>query len=136
MKRLLTTSCTNSSFNIAAFVLRIVFGSMLIWNHGIPKIRDFSNKLHTFSDPFGIGHQASFLLVLFAEVFCTVFIILGLFTRLAAIPVVIMLLVIIFMVNKGDPIAKLQPAILFLAAFTAILFMGSGKYSLDGAMGK
>lgn len=136
MRRLLTTACTDTSFNLAAFVLRITFGSLIFINHGLPKMMKFSQMQSTFYDPFGISHPGALLLVLFAEVFCAIFIVIGLFTRLAAIPLVIMLLVIVFMRNQGKPFSDQELPVLFLAAFLAILLMGSGKYSVDGAMGK
>jgi putative oxidoreductase len=136
MKRLLTTSCTDTSFNIAAFLLRVVFGSLIFIQHGLPKIQGFSERSSTFYDPFGIGHQASLLLVIFAEVFCAVFIVIGLFTRLAVIPLIITMAVIVFMNQKGAPLAKIELPVLFMCAFLAILFMGSGKYSVDGALVK
>ena len=136
MKRLLTTSCTNSSFNLAVFVIRVTFGLLLLLNHGIAKMKNFGTLQERFYDPFHISHQGSLLLVLFAEVFCAAFIIMGLFTRLAAIPIVIELIVAVFLFHKGQPVSNFEPAILFLAAFVAILFMGSGKYSLDGVLGK
>jgi putative oxidoreductase len=136
MKRLLTTSCTDTSFNIAAFLLRVVFGSLIFIQHGLPKIQGFNERSSTFYDPFGIGHQASLLLVIFAEVFCAVFVVIGLFTRLAVIPLIITMVVIVFMNQKGAPLGKIELPILFMCAFLAILFMGSGKYSVDGALGK
>jgi putative oxidoreductase len=136
MKRLLTTSCTDTSFNLAAFLLRVIFGSLIFINHGLPKIKRFPELQSTFYDPFHISHQASLLLVLFAEVFCAVFVVIGLFTRLAVIPLVIAMAVVVFMNKQGAPLREIEMPLLFLAAFLAILFMGSGKYSVDGAMGK
>lgn len=136
MKRLLTTSCTDTSFNIAAFLLRVIFGTLIFINHGLPKIQGFADRQSSFFNLFGIGSQASLLLVIFAEVFCAIFVVIGLFTRLAVIPLVITMVVVVFMANKGQPLPKIQPALMFLGAFLAILFMGSGKYSVDGAMGK
>jgi putative oxidoreductase len=136
MKRLLTTSCTDTSFNIAAFLLRVVFGSLIFIQHGLPKIQGFSQRSSSFYDPFGIGSQASLLLVIFAEVFCAAFVVIGLFTRLAVIPLVVAMAVVVFMAQKGQPLAKIEMPVLFMCAFLAILFMGSGKYSVDGAMGK
>jgi len=136
MKRFLTTSCTNTSFNLAAFLLRIIFGSLIFINHGLPKIRRFPELQSGFYDPFGISHQGSLLLVIFAEVFCAAFVVIGLFTRLAVIPLIITMVVVVFMSKQGQPLSKLELPVLFMGAFLAILFMGSGKYSVDGAMGK
>ena len=136
MKRLLTTACSETSFNVAVLIIRVTVGLMLLLNHGIDKLKTFGQKQATFFDPFHIGSTTSLMLVLFAEVFCVVFVILGLFTRIMVIPIVISFLVAVFLAHKGQPITKAEPAILFLAAFTSILLMGSGKYSVDGAMGK
>jgi putative oxidoreductase len=135
MKRLLSTACSETSFNIAVLILRVTFGSLLLINSGIYKLKHFAELQNSFPDPFHMGHMPSLMLVLFAEVFCAVFIILGLFTRIMTIPVVITFLVIVFMVNKGYS-KEAEKGILFLAGFFAILLMGPGKYSIDGAMGK
>jgi len=136
MKRLLSTACSETSFNIAVLLLRATFGLMLLINHGIDKLKNFASLQHKFPDPFHIGATPSLMLVLLAEVFCVVFIVLGLFTRLMAIPVVITFLVVVFVVNKGYRAPGQEMAVLYLAGFFSILLMGSGKYSIDGAMGK
>jgi putative oxidoreductase len=135
MKRLLSTACSETSFNIAAFIIRVTFGLLLLVNYGIDKLQNFARYRLSFGDPFHIGHMPSLMLVLFAEVFCTVFIVLGLFTRIMAIPVVINFAVVVFLVNKsyGRPA---EAGVFFFVAFLSVLLMGPGKYSIDGAMGK
>jgi len=136
MKRLLTTSCTNTSFNIAALIMRLTFGSMIFLTHGLSKLKNFGKLSETFPDPFNLGHQPSLMLVLFAEVFCSFFVVIGLFTRLAVIPMLITMLVAVFVVSKGQSLVSMEKAVLYMGAFTCILFVGSGKYSLDGVLGK
>lgn len=135
MKRLLSTACSETSFNIAVLVIRVTFGLLLLINHGIDKLKHFAERQHSFADPFHIGHMPTLMLSLFAEVFCTVFIVLGLFTRIMAIPVVINFAVIVFIVNKSYS-GPAELGVLYFAAFFSILLMGPGKYSIDGAMGK
>jgi putative oxidoreductase len=135
MKRLLSTACSETAFNIAVLILRVTFGSLLLINHGIDKLKHFAEKQNSFPDPFHVGHTPSLMLVLFAEVFCAVFVILGLFTRIMTIPVVITFLVAVFMIHKGFR-GDNEVAVLYLAGFFSVLLMGPGKYSIDGAMGK
>jgi len=135
MKRLLSTACSETSFNIAVLIIRATFGLLLLINHGIDKLKHFAEKQSSFPDPLHIGHMPTLMLVLFAEVFCTVFIVLGLFTRIMAIPVVINFAVIVFLVGKSYDVHH-ESGILFFAAFLSVLLMGPGKYSIDGAMGK
>ncbi len=83
----------------------------------------------------GLSPAVSLGLATFAEFFCSVLLILGLFTRLATIP----LLVTIFVILNhhhwqffGEH--ELVPA--FLAGYLAILLLGPGKYSLDAKISK
>jgi putative oxidoreductase len=135
MKRLLSTACSETSFNIAVLIIRVTFGLLLLINHGIDKLKHFAEKQSSFPDPAHIGHMPTLMLVLFAEVFCTVFIVLGLFTRIMAIPVVINFAVIVFMINKHYS-GPAEVGVLYFAGFFSVLLMGPGKYSIDGAMGK
>lgn len=136
MKRLLSTACSETAFNVSVLIIRVTFGLMLLLNHGIDKLKRFGELQNSFSDPFNIGHMPALMLVLFAEVFCVVFVVIGLFTRLMAIPIVIMFIVIVFLMHNGFVGKGPELGILYLAGFASILMMGSGKYSVDGAMGK
>ena len=123
-------------FNFAMLVLRVAFGCAMLINHGMPKLFKFDEMVGRFYNFLGLGAKISLLLVIFAEVFCSLFIILGLFTRLAAIPLIIMLLVILFAVHGGDPFSKIELPVLFLTAFSVLLFVGPGRVSIDGMINK
>ena len=131
MKKLFSTRTNESAFSFAMLVLRVGSGSLMLMNHGLDKLMHFSQKAGGFTDPFGIGSTASLSLSIFAEFFCAVFIILGLFTRLACIPLIINLSVALFIAHKGDFFGRGESAGLFLVCFVAILFAGAGRASLD-----
>ena len=135
MAKLLSTRYSETSFAIALFLLRVAAGAMMI-PHGYDKLSKFSEKAPTFSDPFHIGSTLSLSLVIFAEFFCAIFIILGLFTRLASIPLIINMSVIVFFAHKGQIFGDAEKPALYLAIFIAILFVGPGKLSLDKMVGK
>ena len=84
----------------------------------------------SFGDPLGIGSTLSFILVVFAEAICPILIILGLRTRLAAIPVIITMAVAAFIVHGNDPFSSMEKALMYLVGFTAIALMGGGKYTI------
>lgn len=136
MKKLFTVRCSDNSLSFAALVLRIGAGSLMLVNHGLDKLMHFAEKASRFADPFGIGTTTSLSMVLFAEFFCAVFIILGLFTRIACIPLIIAMSVALFYAHNGDFFGKGEMAALYLTCFITLLFTGPGKVSLDRFIAK
>ncbi len=104
--------------------------------HGYEKMVHFNETASQMMNFMGIGSKASTALVIFAEFFCSMFLILGLFTRLACIPLIICMSVAIFMAHNGDFLGKGQVASLFLICFVVLLFLGAGKVSVDSMIGK
>lgn len=84
----------------------------------------------------GLGSTASLALVVFAEFFCSILLILGLFTRLATIPLLITMGVVVYRVNKMDIFAGGELATLFFVCYLVLLLLGPGKASVDGMIGK
>jgi len=89
MKKLFSTKTSDTSFTIATLLLRLGFGGLLLVNHGWHKLTHFAEMQRQFVDPLGLGPTVSLSLVVFAEFFCSAFVILGLFTRLACVPIII-----------------------------------------------
>ena len=136
MKKLFSTKVSDNAFSFGMFLLRVGAGSLMLVQHGLDKLMHFGQKASRFTDPFNIGSTTSLSLVVFAEFFCAAFIILGLFTRLAAIPLVIAMGVALFYRHKGLFFGEGESAGLYLVCFLAILIMGPGKASLDRFLGK
>lgn len=140
MKKLLSTSYSSGAFNVAMLILRLGAG-ILMMHHGYGKLVAFSEYKEHFPSFLGLGSTASLALDVFAEFFCALFVIIGLFTRLAVIPIIIAMLFAlikvhdlnIFMDGKS---ANGEPALLFLTAFFVLLFVGPGRVSVDSMIGK
>src|SRR3989337_2023181 len=122
MKKVFSTRTSESAFSFAMLVLRLGAGSLMLMNHGLDKLIHFSQKSGAFADPFGIGSAASLSLTVFAEFFCSIFIVLGLFTRLACIPLIIDMAVALFIAHKGDFFGQGEMATLYLFGYLALLF--------------
>jgi putative oxidoreductase len=135
MRKLLSTKYSAGAFNVAMLLLRLVSG-ILIMMHGYDKLVNFGTLRFKFINFMGIGTTTSLALVVFAEFFCGLFIIIGLFTRFAAIPLIIVMCVIIFKINNGHIFGDGESPALYLAAFTTLLLLGAGRASVDGLMGK
>lgn len=135
MSKILSTKYSTGAFNFAMLLLRLGVG-ILVASHGYSKLVHFSSmKLH-FMNFMGLGSTISLALVVFAEFFCSMFLILGLFTRLAVIPIIIVMLVALFKVHTADFFGEGEKATIYLAASLVILLCGPGKISVDGMIGK
>ncbi|MCC5938437.1 MAG: DoxX family protein [Lunatimonas sp.] len=123
---------SNKSFgtDIALLILR-VGASMMLLTHGWAKITNFSERLNTFADPIGLGSALSLQLVIFAEFFCAILLILGFMSRVVLIPLIINMAVITFVVHAGDPFNKQELPLLFLVSFVVLMLTGPGKLSMD-----
>lgn len=135
MKRLLSTKYSAAAFNAATLLLRVASG-VLMMNHGYDKLVHFAEKKNSFMNFLGIGSTASLSLVIFAEFFCALFIIIGLFTRLATIPLIITMGVALFMANNAQFFEDGEMSALYLSAYIIILLVGAGRVSVDGMVGK
>lgn len=134
MKNILFNSGNHKPLaSFALLILRASFGLMML-THGWPKVLSFIDNPSSFPDPVHLGPALSHGLTAFAEFFCAILIIIGLGTRWAAVPLVIAMTVVSFVVHVKDPMAEREMSMLYLAAFTAIMILGAGRYSLDRAI--
>jgi putative oxidoreductase len=136
MKKILSIKYSAGAFDFSMLLLRVVFGLLVLSKYGYTKMVKFSELQHTFYSFMGMGSRFSLILVIFAETICALFIVLGLFTRLAAIPLIIVMAVVIFGHDAGKPLQESEIALLYLTSFVILLFCGPGKFSIDGMINK
>lgn len=134
MKKLLSVNYSDGAFNFSMLLIRLCFGILIILKHGMPHLMDFSAVQDKFYNFLGIGSKLSLILVIFAEIFCGLFVVLGLFTRLAVIPLIIVMLVIIFGAHAGKPMIQSEIELLYFGAWFLLLLCGPGKLSVDNMM--
>jgi len=135
MKKLMSIHYSALAFNIAMLLLRVAMGALMM-SHGYAKLTGFSSRKTDFYNFFGLGSTASLSLAVFAEFFCALFIIIGLFTRAVAIPLIIIMSVALFQVHSMDFFDTGEAAALFLSGFSVLLLCGPGKVSVDGIASK
>ena len=135
MKKLLSIKYSDNGIALAALLLRLAIGGLVI-PHGYNKLVNFATLSSKFADPLHIGSALTLGFAIFAEFFCAIFILLGLFTRLACIPVIITMAFAAFYAHKGDFFNTGEKATLYLLCSIALLFIGPGKISADKFAGK
>lgn len=135
MKKLLSTHYNTFSFNAAMLVLRLAMG-MLMMSHGYDKLVNFNEKKAVFYNFLSLGSTTSLMLCIFAEFFCALFVVIGLFTRLVSVPLVIVMSIAVFSVHKMDFFDTGEQASLYLAGYLVLLLCGPGRASVDGIASK
>lgn len=121
--------------DLGLLAVRLLAGGMML-THGIPKIdRLVGDGPVKFADPFGLGPEISLVLVLFAEVACSILVMIGLKTRLATIPLMFTMLVAAFYIHGADPFGEKELPLLFFTVFGSILISGAGSFSVDQWIG-
>ncbi len=111
-------------------LLRVGIGCLLLV-HGIAKVQGFSEMSAAFPDPIGLGSKLSLIMAIGAEVGCSLLLIVGVASRLAAIPLAITMLVALFIVHSEDPWKVKELAAVYLLVFVTLLLTGPGCFSLD-----
>ena len=121
--------------DLGLLAVRLLAGGMML-THGIPKIdRLFGEGPVKFADPLGLGPEISLVLVIFAEVACSILVMVGFKTRLATIPLLITMLVAAFYIHGADPFGEKELPLLFFTLFVSLLVSGPGNYAVDRWIG-
>ena len=137
--KLLSANSINLDFGI--LLIRLIIGLLMAF-YGYEKlihfqemaVSDFWAKNVSF-----LGLKGSFplSLTIFAEFFCSLLLILGLFTRLSLLPLLFCMayiFIVIFpfsIINKGDNGMEMNTAFLYFIIYAGLFYTGPGKYSLD-----
>jgi putative oxidoreductase len=121
----------------ALLLLRLWHGASLLLLHGWGKLTGFSGMAEKFADPFGIGKTASLALAVAGEVVCAALLVLGLFTRIAALGSAGVMATAFWYAHGGRLTGQGngELAFIFLGVFLALFIAGGGRYSLDAKLG-
>ena len=133
--RLISANYTAGAINAGLLILRVGLGVLMV-PHGYDKIKNFDQYSAQFLNFLGLGSKVSLGLDIFAEFFCALLVVFGLFTRLACIPLVIAMLVAVFMAHNGEIFGQGEHAMLFAIGYLTVFITGPGRYSADAMFRK
>jgi putative oxidoreductase len=117
-----------SAVDIGLLYLRVAASLLLLIVHGLPKLLNFSDELDSIADPFHLGKTLSVTFAIFAQVVCPSFMMLGIGTRMAAIPILLVTLIAIVFVHPDWTLVQGQFAWMLLIMFGTVAIAGPGKY--------
>ena len=127
---LLSSLSSDRWFDSAILFMRIFIGAMML-THGIGKLQNYNAIVNSFPDPLGIGSAVSFTLITLIEVGCSVLIIMGLFTRLATLPLVFGMYIATFIAFPEKTFAEGELSFVYMGIYIMLLVSGGGRYALD-----
>ncbi|MCP9200385.1 DoxX family protein [Gramella sp. GC03-9] len=131
MKNSYSTNLNLFRTDLGLLLFRIFIGGLML-THGWSKLlRFFGPDEISFADPLGFGETFTFAFAVFAEFFCSIFIIFGFLTRISSIPLFITMLTAALIVHIPDGFGKQELPLLYASGFLLLFLTGPGKYSLD-----
>jgi len=118
-------------FDIVIFIVRLFVGFAML-SHGFPKLQTLIEGGNIeFFDFLGLGSKVTLILTVFAEFVCSIFLILGLFTRVAAGFLIFTMAIAAFVVLGTEGFDKKEMSLLYLSIYSIIITLGAGKISVD-----
>lgn len=122
------------STDLGLLFLRVAASVLVLIVHGLPKVVHYRLQAAAIEDPFHLGKTLSIGFAIFAEVVCPLFMIAGVATRLAALPILAVTVIALVFVHPEWTIEQGQFAWMLLILFGTIAIAGPGRYA-PGAPG-
>lgn len=132
--RLTKSDLHNNLYNAAILVFRVAISLELIIVHGLKKIGAGGNELEIVPNPFGLDPSLNQFLAASSDLVFPLLIILGVGTRLATIPILVVTLTGYFIMHAGESLAEKDISFIYSMSFFLIAIIGAGKFSFDYAI--
>jgi putative oxidoreductase len=136
-----TAHSDTAAADTAKLLLRLILG-VTILIHGISKIKGGPGFVLDVVDKAGLPHPFGYL-VYVGEVVAPLLVIVGLWTRLAALVIAINMIVAVLLVHLGQLLTlspeggwALELQGLFLVVALSVALLGAGRYSFGGSAGR
>jgi putative oxidoreductase len=142
MNKLFSSTAINTDLGL--LIIRLIIGALMAF-YGYEKLihfnemaaSDFWMKNVSF---FGFSSKIALGLTVFAELVCSILLILGLFTRISLFFLAFCMAWIFLVVfpmsilDKGDNGYQFNDAFVYFAIYLGLFFTGAGNYSLDAKL--
>jgi putative oxidoreductase len=134
------SSASSSNHDLGLLILRLVCATSLFLRHGTEKLFHFSAMAGHFPNPIHIGSIPSLIIATIADGICMPLLVLGLFTRWAALFSFCNLLVAWAFVHhfqftgRGGDHGEL--IVVYMGVMLALALAGPGRYSIDARRGR
>lgn len=118
--------------------VRLIVGSFLVWGTqdnvlSYARMLEFAEFLRAHGTPFPLA--AAFLSA-YAQLACGLLYVLGAFTRLAAVVMIVNFVAAVLIAHLGDTFQGMFPALVMLFTSCFLLLHGAGLLSVDDALAR
>lgn len=117
--------------DVAVLFFRIAISCELIYAHGLKKIGIGTALAEVVPNPLGLPDALNQAFATAANLVMPIFIILGLMTRIATLPILAVTLTGYFILHFNDPALVKDVPLIYSLCFLLICFTGAGSFSLD-----
>ena len=134
--RITTIYPSARSFHFSLLLFRIAVSTELMTAHGLKKIGVGVQEAEHIPNPLLLPKALNQYFAIAANLFFPVFIILGLFTRVAVLPILAVTLSGYFVLHWHDSLLEKDMPVIYSLVYLFLFIIGPGKYSLDDFINK
>ena len=115
--------------SVLLLLIRLVFG-ILFFMHGLDKMTNFNELSLTYPSVFGFGSYMTLMVAIFCEFACSMFLMVGLVTRIILIPMILSMAVAFFDIHDAM-MPEGELSLIYMIVFIGLFLTGPGRYSVD-----
>lgn len=125
------TNLEGKLIHIALFVFRIALSLELMIAHGLKKLGVGVSEAEKVPNPLNLPEAFNSLFADAANLVFPVFVIFGICTRIAVLPILAVTLTGYFILHWNDALLIKDTPFMYSLCYLFLLFAGPGKYSID-----
>ena len=131
IRKLTYTAIPSAFFDIVILLFRVLLSIQMIYAHGLKKIGIGVLEAEQVPNPLHLPEMINSVFAIAANIFFPILVILGLFTRLAILPIVAVTLTGYFILHLHDAALIKDAPFMYSLSYLLILYFGAGRFSLD-----
>ncbi|AZA62969.1 DoxX family protein [Chryseobacterium indoltheticum] len=131
IQTIINTNLEGKLIHLALFVFRTALSLELIVAHGLKKLGVGVAEAEQVPNPLHLPEAFNGLFADAANLVFPVFVIFGLFTRVAVLPILAVTLTGYFILHWNDALLIKDTPFMYSLCYLFLFFVGPGKYSID-----
>jgi putative oxidoreductase len=134
--RSLDSFLTHTIFNWTMLLFRVLLSIEIIVVHGLRKLGIGVLEPENIPNPFHLPEAFNDTFVVLSTLFFPMLVLWGFCTRIAIIPILVVTITSYFILHSNNAGLLREISFLYSIAFSLILVLGAGKYSVDNYLHK